>query len=78
MQHCGLQEHQLGQDEHEAADYKLLLVHGVYQWIFYPLWFESSACRNFLHFQKHMIDASRIFLSILVFAGWHHFVASRA
>ena len=39
MQHYGgLQAHQLGHDEEEgAADDKLLLVHGVYQWRFY--WF---------------------------------------
>ena len=55
---------QLIREEHGAAAvHKLLLVRGVYQWIFYPLSFVTAASRISLNRQQHMSNAIRIFLS---------------
>ena len=56
----GLQVHGDG----EAAVHKLLLVRGVYQWIFFPLWFVATASRISPNLQQHMPEASRIFPSL--------------
>jgi len=55
---------QLIQEEHGAAAvHKLLLVHGVYQWIFYPLSSVTAASRISRDLQQLVSNAIRIFLS---------------